>query len=127
VLGVLLAVLALVAVAHAVVTAVRRRTSELAVLKVLGFTRGEIRATVAWQATIIGAVGLVLGIPTGIVLGRWVWNLVADGLGVLPAVANPVLAMLVLVPVALLVVNLVAFLPARTASRTRPAVALREA
>jgi ABC-type lipoprotein release transport system permease subunit len=121
----LLAVLALVAVAHAVITAVRRRRGELAVLKVLGFTRGEVRATVAWQASIIAAVGLVVGVPLGVLLGRGVWRLVADGLGIVPVITNPVLWMVLMIPVVLLLVNLIAFLPARSAARTRPAVPLR--
>jgi hypothetical protein len=126
-LAALLGVLALVAVGHAVVTAVRRRRSELALLKVLGFTRRQVRATVAWQATILGAVGLLVGIPIGVVIGRLIWQLVADGLGVTPAVASPALWLLVTVPAALLLVNLIAYFPARAAARTRPAVALRSA
>ena len=126
-LAALLGVLALIAVGHAVVTAVRRRRTELALLKVLGFTRGEIRATIAWQASIIGAVGLGLGIPLGVLAGRGVWRLVADGLGIVPAVTNPLLWLAVTVPVVLALVNLIAFFPARSAARTRPAVALRSA
>jgi hypothetical protein len=125
-LGVLLAVLALVAVAHAIVSTVRRRRGDLAVLKVLGFTRGQVRATIAWQTTVLGAIGLLVGIPLGAVVGRGAWQLVADGLGVVPAVRNPIVWLLVIVPGALLVVNAMAVWPARTAARTRPAVILRE-
>jgi ABC-type lipoprotein release transport system permease subunit len=124
VLSILLALLAAAAVGHAVVVGVRRRRAELALLKVLGFTRGQVRATVAWQATILGAVGLVAGVPLGVLLGRWTWDLVADGLGVRPVVASPVLGLVVAVGVALVVVNAIAFVPGRVAARTRPAVAL---
>lgn len=123
----LLAALALIAVGHALVTAVRRRRSELALLKVLGFDRRQVRATVAWQATTLGAVGLVLGIPIGIILGRLLWQAVANGLGVSPEVTTPALWLLVSVPCVLVLVNLIAFVPARSAARTRPAVALRSA
>ena len=64
-LAALLAVLALLAVGHALVTSVRRHRRELAVLKTLGFDRHRIRATVAWQATTIATVGLIVGIPAG--------------------------------------------------------------
>lgn len=121
----LLGVLALLAVGHALVTAVRRRRAELALLKVLGFENGQVRATVAWQATVLGAVGVVLGIPIGIIVGRLVWHLVAGGLGVSTDVTAPTLALILLVPSALLVVNLVAFLPARAAARIPPAGPLR--
>lgn len=123
----LLAALALIAVGHALVTAVRRRRSELALLKVLGFDRRQVRATVAWQATILGGVGLVLGIPVGIILGRLLWQAVANGLGVSPEVTAPALWLLLCVPCVLVLVNLIALFPARSAARTRPAVALRSA
>ncbi len=124
-LSMLLALLAVAAVGHAVVAGVRRRGAELALLKVLGFTRAQVRATVAWQATILGVAGLVVGIPLGVLLGRWSWDLVADGLGVRPVVASPVLWFVAAVAVALAVVNLIALVPGRYAARTRPAVALR--
>jgi ABC-type antimicrobial peptide transport system permease subunit len=122
----LLAVLALLAVGHALVTAVRRRRSELGLLKVLGFDRRQVRATVAWQATTLGTVGLVLGIPAGILIGRVAWQLIANGLGVSDAVTTPTLWLLLTVPAVLLIVNLIALVPARAAARTVPAIALRE-
>ena len=124
-LSILLALLAVAAIGHAVVVGVRRRRAELALLKVLGFTRSQVRATVAWQATILGAVGLVAGIPLGILVGRWAWSLVADGLGVRPVVESPVLWLVVAVAAALVIVNLIALVPGRVAARIRPAVALR--
>jgi ABC-type antimicrobial peptide transport system permease subunit len=124
-LAVLLILLAVLAVGHAVVTGVRRRRRDLALLKTLGFTRAQIRATVAWQTTTLAAVGLVFGIPTGLIVGKLVWSLVANGLGVTTTIAIPVFAVLLTVPGVLLLVNLVAYFPARAAARTRPAVALQ--
>jgi ABC-type lipoprotein release transport system permease subunit len=124
-LAVFVAVVALVAVGFALVTAVRRRRRDLAVLKTLGFDRRQIRSTVAWHATTVAAIGLLLGIPLGLVVGRVVWRLLADELGVAGTATWPVLAIVVLVPVALLFVNLIAAFPARRAARTRPAVVLR--
>jgi hypothetical protein len=125
ILALLLATLALVAVGHSLVTSVRRRRSELALLKTIGFGRRQIGATVAWQATTVGVVGLVVGIPVGILLGRAVWSQVADGLGVATVVAVPVLSVVATIAAVLVLLNLLAFFPARTAARTRPAVALR--
>ncbi len=125
ILAALLSVLALLAVGHALVTGVRRRRHELAILKTLGFDRRQTRATIAWQATTHTVIGLVLGIPAGLVVGRVVWRLVADGLGVSTTPAIPTLALLVTVPAALAAVNLIAFFPGAAAARTRPAVALR--
>jgi hypothetical protein len=44
----------------------RRRRRDLALLKALGFTRRQISATIAWQATSTVAVGLLIGVPVGI-------------------------------------------------------------
>ena len=53
----LLALLALIAVAHAVATSVRRRRRDLAVLKTIGFGRPQVRHTVGWQATALASAG----------------------------------------------------------------------
>lgn len=125
-LATLLGALALVAVGHALVTGVRRRRRELALLKTLGFDRGQVRATVAWQATTLAAVGLVVGIPIGLIVGSVVWRLVAEGLGGVSTTATvPALVVFLVIPAVLLLVNLTAYFPARTAAQTRPAVALR--
>ena len=125
ILGALLGGLALLAVGHALVTAVRRRRRDLALLKTLGFDRAQVRATIAWQATTLATVGLVIGIPSGLIVGRLVWRSVADGLGVSNTATIPTLALLLAIPAVLALVNLIAFFPARAAAETRPAVALR--
>jgi ABC-type lipoprotein release transport system permease subunit len=125
VLALTLAFLGTTALAHAVVTAVRRRRRELAVFKALGFVRGQVASTVAWQATTIGLVGLLGGIPLGIVVGRWVWRAIADAIGVGTDAATPLAVLLLAVPVVLVVANAVAAVPARVAGRTRPADVLR--
>ncbi|MCI3949621.1 MAG: hypothetical protein K0R11_1555, partial [Acidimicrobiales bacterium] len=47
----LLGVLAVATLASTTATSVRRRRRDLAVLKVLGFVRSQVRATMAWQAS----------------------------------------------------------------------------
>jgi predicted lysophospholipase L1 biosynthesis ABC-type transport system permease subunit len=120
-----LAALALIAVGHALVTAVRRRRRDLALLKTLGFDRRQVRATIAWQATTLAVVGLVIGIPTGIVLGRLVWQAIADSTGVSTSITVPGFALAATAVAAVLLANLMASIPARVAARTRPAVTLR--
>src|SRR5262249_40508329 len=124
-LAALLSFLALVAVGHAIVTAVRRRRRDLAILKTLGFDRGQVRRTVAWQATAIGLGGIVVGLPLGVVVGGVVWRQIASGLGVTTATTFPMLAVLLLVPAVLVLVNLVAVVPAWVAARAEPAAAFR--
>ena len=124
-LAALLGGLALLAVGHAIVTAVRHHRRELALLKTLGFKQRQVRATIAWQATTLGLAGLVIGIPAGMIIGELTWRLVADGLGVSTAAAVPLVSLLLVIPCALALVNLVALFPARAAAHTRPALALR--
>ena len=77
-MGLFLALLAIGAVGHALVTAVHRRGHDMAVLRVLGLTGPQVRATVAWQATTLAVVGLLFGIPLGLALGRTLWRVVAE-------------------------------------------------
>jgi ABC-type antimicrobial peptide transport system permease subunit len=120
----LLAALALLAVGHALVTSVRQRRRELAMLKTLGFDRRQVRATVAWQATTFAAIGLVAGIPFGVLVGSYAWRLVGDNLGVSSAAAIPLVAILVALTLTIATGTAIAFFPARTAARIRPSVAL---
>jgi hypothetical protein len=124
-LAALLAVLGAATLGHLLVTSVRRRRRDLAVLKALGFIRRQVSATVAWQATILAAVALLIGLPLGVAAGRWGWVLVNQGLGSPAEPITPALVVLVVIPATVLVANLVAALPARAAAATRPAVVLR--
>ena len=125
VLAGVLALLAVATITHALVTVVRRRRHDLALLKTLGFTRRQVSAVVAWQATTVSAIALVAGLPLGIVLGRWGWRALADDIGTVAEPVVPLLAVLIAVPVVFAVVNAVAFVPGRVAARLRPATVLR--
>lgn len=111
--------------AHTLVISTRRRRRELAILKTLGFTRGQVAATVAWQASTVAAIGVLVGLPLGVAVGRFVYNVFAHDLGVVSVVVVPVSATLLLIPAAVLLANLVAAFPGWSAARTRPALVLR--
>jgi hypothetical protein len=121
----LLALLAVGALAHTLVSSIRRRRRDLAILKTLGFVRRQLRSTVAWQATTLVAIALVIGLPVGIAAGRWGWRVFAGQLGVLPAPVLPLVVIFIAVPAALALANLAAALPGRAAARTQPAIVLR--
>ena len=72
-----LAVGAVVALGLTLTASVRRRRRDLAVFKTLGFTGRQLMAAVAWQSTIAVGIGTVVGVPLGIVAGRFLWNLFA--------------------------------------------------
>jgi hypothetical protein len=125
VLGGFLALIGIFGVGYVLVSSVRRRGRELAVLKTLGFRRRQIGATVATQATVLGAIGLLLGMPLGVIVGRAVWKAVATGAGFASIATVPVAGLVGLVLATLVIVNLIAVVPARRAARLRPAVVLR--
>lgn len=124
-LAAFLACLAVVAAGHALVTTARMRRHDLAVLGALGFQRRQLAATVSWQATAIVLVGLVLGVPLGLVVGRLVWASVADGIGVVDDATVPVGAMAIITVAGLLVANVCAAVLVRAARRVAPADVLR--
>jgi ABC-type lipoprotein release transport system permease subunit len=125
VLAGVVALLAAATLAHTLVTSVRRRGRDLAILKTIGFLRRQVSATVAVQATVLAVVAVAIGIPAGIVAGRWGWNVFADRLGVVPAAVVPVVAVLLVAPATVIAANVVASVPGRLAARTRPAQVLR--
>jgi hypothetical protein len=118
-------VAAAAALGHLLVTSVRRRRRDLAIFKTLGFTRSQVQATVAWQATTIAAIGVLVGLPLGLALGRFGWNVYAHDLGVASEPVVPVGPATLVVPAAIVLANVVAALPAWRAAATRPAVVLR--
>jgi ABC-type antimicrobial peptide transport system permease subunit len=123
-LAFVLMLLACGTIAHTLLTSVRQRSRELAILKTLGFVTRQVRATVAWQASAIAGAGLIVGVPLGLIAGRYAWLLFAGQAAIVPV---PVISPLTLLafPVVLALANLIAAIPARTAARTQPALVLR--
>ena len=111
--------------AHVLVTGVRRRRRDLAVLKTLGLLRSQVIALVSWQATALAAAALAAGLPMGVVAGRWAWVIFADSVGVAGRADIPVPLVLLIAPAVLLVAAGIAAVPAAAAARVRPATALR--
>ena len=104
---------------------VRRRRADLALLKTLGLTRRQLAATVAWQSTVAVAAGALAGVPLGIALGRYLWDLFARQISVIPEPTVPVLTVVAVIAGALAAANLVAAIPGRIAARTPAAALLR--
>jgi ABC-type antimicrobial peptide transport system permease subunit len=125
VLAAVLIVLAVGTLAHVLLTGVRRRRRDLAVLKTLGFTRQQVLRTVAWEASALAAAALVVGIPLGVIAGRVAWALFADATGIASQATVNVPLVLLAIPATLLLANVIAAWPGWTAARLRPATALR--
>jgi len=110
-------------IASALAATVRRRRRDYAILKALGLSRGQVRATVAWQAVAPVALALVVGLPLGIVGGRWVWRLFTHLVGVIDTPVVPLLPIGAVVLGALAAAGLVALGPGIRAARV-PALTL---
>jgi hypothetical protein len=124
-LGAVLAALAIGTLAHVLLTSVRRRTRDLALLKTLGCTRSQVLRAVAWQASALAAAALLIGVPLGVVAGRWAWVLFAGSAGVSARPDVPLALILAAIPATLALANLVAAWPGWRAARVRPATVLR--
>jgi hypothetical protein len=121
----MLLILALGVTLHALVSAVRHRRPELAVLRALGFTSRATQASLLWQTAALSLVGALLGTVAGLVVGRVGWHALATTNGIdvpteFPEAGIVVIGVLaVIVPVGLVVV------PAVRESRRRVGEVLR--
>ena len=120
--------MALVAAAtliHALITTVRRRRRDLALLRTLGFTGRQLLTTVAWQATVLVGFAALVAVPVGIVVGRWAWSIFASELRVVAQPIVPALALAGAVLAALVLAGVVAVGTGRWFGRRSTASALR--
>jgi hypothetical protein len=124
-LGAFLVLLAVGAVGHAIATAVRRRSRDLAVLRALGMTQSQCRWVVVTQASLLALVGLLCGVPVGLAVGRSIWRAVADDTPIAYVSPTALWVLALVGPTALAVANLLAAWPARQATRLRIAHVLR--
>jgi ABC-type antimicrobial peptide transport system permease subunit len=95
----------LISLAATVLSGVRQRRRELAVLKVLALTQRQVRAIIAWQTSTI--------------------LFIAVALGVLPVTVIPLAALLLGALALLIIGNALTATPAVVASRTPTSTALR--
>jgi putative ABC transport system permease protein len=123
--GAMLAVFGAATLAHLLVVSVSRRRREVGLLKVVGFVNGQVASTVAWQATTLAIVGIVIGVPLGVIAGQAVWRAFANNLGAVPVSVVPIWLIGVVVAGVLVVANLIAVAPALVATRSKPGELLR--
>ncbi|MBK9180377.1 MAG: FtsX-like permease family protein [Acidimicrobiales bacterium] len=93
-------IIALIGIANTLALSIFERTRELGLLRAIGMTRSQLRATVRWESVIIALIGTALGLVIGAFLG---WAIVT-------ALSDQGFTELVLPPGQLLVVVLVAAL-----------------
>ena len=123
--GLVLILFGVTTLVHVLVVSVARRKREAGLLRALGFVRRQIAYSVWWQTTTIALVGLVVGVPVGILIGRAVWQEFALSLGVLPVAVVVPWVIVAVAAGTLVVASALAIGPAVVAARSRPASLLR--
>ncbi|MCU1390518.1 MAG: hypothetical protein JWL72_3856 [Ilumatobacteraceae bacterium] len=123
-LDALLGALAMLSVVHIMLTSLRRRRRDLAVLTALGADRGWLRRAVHWQASATIVLPIVIGVPLGIVAGRLVFSAFADSIGAADDASTPLLV-LAAMAIGLLVLANIAAVPSWPRRSSRPADSLQ--
>ncbi|MGH9247076.1 MAG: FtsX-like permease family protein, partial [Acidimicrobiales bacterium] len=126
--GLIAGIVALVAgaaLAHGVVTGVRDRRRDVALLRAVGFSRRQVGAVARWQALTVLALSTVVGVPLGVVGGRRGWAWFADVQHVLEEIVAPWPPLAVTVAGLAVLFLAVATLAARPAARLPLAAVLR--
>jgi putative ABC transport system permease protein len=125
VLAGLVLLLGVATVGNSLITSVRRRRRDFAILKTIGFTPRQVARVVAWQATTFSLVAVLVGIPIGIAGGRWAWGLVATSVGSTSPASVPVVALVLTIPATVAVCNVMAAVPGWLAARVGPSRVMR--
>jgi ABC-type antimicrobial peptide transport system permease subunit len=117
--------LAVVTITHTLLTSLRARRHDLAIVRALGAAPAVVRRSVHWQATLVTLVPALIGAPLGFVVGRVVFTALADDIGALSTPAFPSSGLGGVLIGVVVLANLVALWPARLARRWSTAAALR--
>jgi putative ABC transport system permease protein len=106
VIGVVLALFLVATLVHALVSTMRRRVTDLSVLRALGCTPRQLSSTLRWQGFVLTASAIVVGVPVGLVAGRFAWRAFASHIGIAPDGAVPLLT-LAIAAAGLLVITMI--------------------
>jgi putative ABC transport system permease protein len=118
---------AVLGIVNTLVTAVLERRRELATLRAIGASRGQVERLVQWEAIYLGLIGALLGVAGGLALA---WVLIAvinkQSFGWTIRMTVPVGVLVQAVVLALGAAWLAGYLPARWAARQPVGESLRE-
>jgi putative ABC transport system permease protein len=107
-------IISLFGIVNTLVLAVYERTREIGLVRAIGMSRGQVRATVRYESVITSIIGAIMGIVVGIVFA-WVVTTRFAGQGITFSVPGGQLA--VFLVLAVVVGVIAAILPARRAAR----------
>jgi hypothetical protein len=123
--GAILAVFGAATLLHLLVVSVSRRRRDVGLLKAIGFVNGQVASSVLWQSTTLAMIGVIVGVPLGIVVGQSVWTAFANNLGVIPVSVVPYWLIAILAAAVLAAANVIAVTPALVATRSKAVDLLR--
>jgi len=121
----LIAILALATLVHALVTILGRNRVTLAVLSAIGFTRRQRRGVAVFASVVLVAIGVVIGIPIGLILSARIWHAVSVGIDLPTPTTVPWNTLIVATAGALGLAAVVALIASRGSARLTPSEQLR--
>jgi putative ABC transport system permease protein len=107
-------IISLFGIVNTLVLAVYERTREIGLVRAIGMSRGQVRATVRYESVITSIIGALMGILVGVIFA-WVVTTRFGGQGITFSIPGGQLVVLVIVGVVVGVIA--AILPARRAAR----------
>jgi hypothetical protein len=122
-IGIMLILLLVATLTHVLVTTMRRRAADLAVLRALGCVPRQLASILRWQAFVLTGTALALGIPIGLLASGLAWRAFTDQLGIAPGTVIPLVALttltLVMLALALVLASAAGMRVPRVARRVR--------
>ena len=91
----------------------------------LGFVRRQTQVVVAAQALTIAAIGVAVGLPLGVLVGRSVWIAAVDRIGLVSTPTVPWLVAAMVVVIVIIGALVASVFPGWSAARRRPTDVLR--
>jgi putative ABC transport system permease protein len=107
--------IALLGIGNTLALSIFERTRELGVMRAVGMTRRQLRATIRWESAIIALQGTVLGLLVGVFFG-WALVLAMKNQGI-TVFSLPVVSLVIMVVLAGLAGVVAAILPSRRAAK----------
>jgi ABC-type lipoprotein release transport system permease subunit len=125
-LAAVVAALAVGAMVHTTLGGIRHAAPQLATLRALGFTRRQLRSSVRWGAMFVAVCAAALGIPIGVIAGRWGWRTLGASVGVATEAPLPVVLGMATTAGLIALAAVSALGPASRAARQDPVAILGE-
>ena len=89
--AIVLVLLLVATLTHVLLSTMRRRAADLAVLRAIGSSSRNLVATLRWQALVLTGSSIVIGVPLGLIASRFAWTAFSRSLGIAPGTVTPLL------------------------------------